>query len=220
MTWLCDLLLALVPTHCLICDETAGDHPHFVRLCRVCGADLPARVWPLAQTVPFVDCVWTLGRYDGPLGEMVRAVKYGEHPGLGGELAAHLARAADPILPAIDAITWAPSTAQRHRTRGFHLAAQLGRSLENVRSRPAQPVFELDNGPALASLPHGARRAALRHRLHLAPFDTLPPAIGRNAVLLVDDVITTGTTLAACAEHLKAHGVPTVYALTFASAQR
>ena len=214
MPWSDHVLDALLPTACFLCGDTAGAHPHFRRLCDRCASGLHTTIWPLPYAPEFVSCAWALGPYEGDAGELIRIIKYGRHPGLLDEIAEHLAHAARSTLPRVDLVTWAPSSPARSRMRGFTPAEHLAKALAKAIGRPARALFRLDEGPALASLNAGARKAVLIGRLHLHCVE--PPPV----LVVVDDVLTSGSTLSTCARRLLNAGARTVYGLTWAAATR
>lgn len=72
-----------------------------------------------------------------------------------------------------------------------------------VRDRSVQPQAELEAGPLRAANVHGA--------FHLNPHRTIP-----RAVLLVDDVFTTGSTMREAARVLRDAGVQKIYGIVLA----
>ena len=109
----------------------------------------------------------------------------------------------------VDVVTWAPTSDARRRARGFdqgelvarHVARQLGVPCRRllVRSGPAAP----QTGRTRVERLHGPEFAAR-------------PGLDGCRVIVVDDVVTTGATLAACAEALEAAGAIAVSAITVA----
>jgi predicted amidophosphoribosyltransferase len=105
-----------------------------------------------------------------------------------------------------DVVTWVPLTRRRKAERGFDqakvLAAALGRELD-------LPVHRLLRR-VVASGPQAKRDAASRRSAMRGSFVVDRRAEMPDHVLLVDDVLTTGATAAACAEELLAHGASVV----------
>jgi len=108
----------------------------------------------------------------------------------------------------VDAIVPVPVHATRRRKRGFNqaevLARHIGRRLQIpvvpeilVRDKKTKPQKELSAADRLKNL-SGAFRAG-----------TIPAGV--KAVLLVDDIYTTGSTVEACARVLRRAGIDRVY---------
>ncbi len=114
-------------------------------------------------------------------------------------------------LPA-QAVTWVPLSRRRRASRGFDQAQALARVVGRRLDVPLVPLLRRvsDAGPQ-------ARRSGEQRRLAMrGRFTALGTPPGR--VLLVDDVLTTGATAAACAEALLASGAREVSVLTAARA--
>jgi predicted amidophosphoribosyltransferase len=128
------------------------------------------------------------------------------------------ARAAVPWLAAamaavvdrsgLQAVTWVPTTARRRRGRGFDQAEVLARAVARRLGLPCVRLLRRGAGP-----PQTGRHLAERR---LGPRLT---ARGRvpSTVLVVDDVVTSGATLAAAAMALRSAGATRVDAVTAAS---
>jgi ComF family protein len=128
-------------------------------------------------------------------------------------------RGAD-VLEGADLVVPVPLHWRRRHARGFNQADDLARSLGLPvvhalrRVRATSPQFGLSASRRHRNV-RGAfaprRRGWLRRRRHDA-------RVEKACVVLVDDVSTTGATLQACAEALKAAGAREVRALTAARA--
>ncbi|MDW3216471.1 MAG: phosphoribosyltransferase family protein [Ilumatobacteraceae bacterium] len=88
----------------------------------------------------------------------------------------------------IDVVTWAPTSRRRRQQRGFDQAEVVARRLAAQLGLPCHRLLERD---AASVAQTGLDRAA---RLHGPTFRSSPRAAGRR-VLLIDDVVTTGSTL-------------------------
>lgn len=113
-----------------------------------------------------------------------------------------------PDLPGL-LVTWAPTGPGRRRRRGFDQAELLARAVARRRGLPVAALLRRLPGPAQAGRSASDRRLGPR-------FAVRRPCA--RPVLLVDDVTTTGATLAAAAEALRAAGATEVHGLVVAQA--
>jgi predicted amidophosphoribosyltransferase len=108
----------------------------------------------------------------------------------------------------------------RLRRRGYNQAAALARAVGRAWTQPvaARVLCRVVETPTQTRL-----TPAERHRNVAGAFRASPPGPGgtgegNRPVILVDDVLTTGATLVACASALGAAGWDVVEAITFARA--
>jgi ComF family protein len=164
------------------------------------------------------------GRYEGALREIVHAFKYGGRRALAGPLCSLMRMSGHDVLVGADAVVPVPLHPWRAWTRGFNQADDLACAL-------GAPVWRLlrraRHGPPQASLPAARRRANVRGAFAvggpLACLSIGPSASTRargSVLVLVDDVMTTGATLDACARALLDAGAREVRVLTAARAVR
>ena len=115
-----------------------------------------------------------------------------------------------------DFVTWVPLSRKSRRQRGFDQSRLLARSVARQLSLPLRPT--------LLKVRHTPRQSlqqtpAQRRANVLGAFAVRPGADLRGCrVLLVDDVITSGATLSACARELKTAGAAQIWCVTLAQA--
>lgn len=165
------------------------------------------------------DAAYCFGAYEGVLRELIHLYKYGRvrtlaRP-LGGLLVRALARDEQ-----YDMVTAVPLHWRRRWQRGFNQAGLLAREVARHSGIPfARALRRVRSTRAQAGLSNTARRRnmvsafACRRGMRNG-------RLGGRRVLLIDDVMTTGSTAAACARTLKSAGAARVALLTVARVDR
>ena len=129
---------------------------------------------------------------------------------------ATLLRSTPWVEPALDAADWlipVPLSGERLRERGFNQALLLARALDRDKTRP-NLLLRIQHSPAQSTLSRKERVRNLQSAFAIEP-DHYASLRGKRCVL-VDDVMTTGSTLHAAANVLRAAGAANVTALVFA----
>jgi ComF family protein len=163
------------------------------------------------------DAAYCFGSYEGTLRELIHLYKYGRIQTLARPLADLLA-AALPLDERFDAVTPVPLHWRKQWQRGFNQSDLLARAVARRRGIPVvRALRRTRSTQTQAGLSNTERRknvaAAFQCR---RSGETLA---GRR-VLLIDDVMTTGSTAAACARVLKQAGAARVVLLTVARVDR
>jgi predicted amidophosphoribosyltransferase len=198
------VLDVLFPLACAGCGSRGAP------LCPGCEARLRSPV--AAAPPPGLDAWWAAFAYEGVARELVARVKYRNVRAVVPWLADAMVRSLPgSSLPAPqarpDVITWAPTSGERRRRRGFDPAELLARAVARRLGCRVAGLLDRVPGPAQTGLSAAARRRG-------------PRFVARRSVpagvLVVDDVATTGATLAAAGATLHAAGARSVVALTAA----
>jgi predicted amidophosphoribosyltransferase len=175
--------------------------------CERCAMPLPCGRCP-ARAAPF-DAAWAAVAYEGPARDALHALKFARARPLADVMAAQIAAGAPPGLLA-GTVVAVPAHPGRRRARGYDPAELLARALARRAGLPLERVLRRGGGSARQlGAPRHVRRTP--GRLAIAAVAPAP-----RAVLLVDDVHTTGATLAACAAALRRAGAQRVVAVTWA----
>lgn len=146
---------------------------------------------------------------------MLSASKYAGARPVGRRLAAEAAERLAPTLAA-GVLVPVPLTAAKRRDRGFNQPEDFARALAARTGAAVRTdwLARTRSGPALAGLQRRQRTAAVRGAFRVAP--GVPPPGG--PVVLVDDVVTTGSTATACREAALAAGAVRVSVVAMARA--
>lgn len=193
------------------CERCGQPEPNFGP-CRLCAE------WPAALTT-VRSAVWLVEEAQ----QAVYALKYG---GLS-RIADDLALVTAPLRPRTDeasVLIPIPLAPKRLRQRGYNQSELLARALARtwripvlpdllIRTRETPTQTALTPGTRLANVAgaFGTRNAELGTRNSAFPLPS-------SALILVDDVFTTGATLAEAARALERAGATTIHAVTFARA--
>jgi ComF family protein len=167
-----------------------------------------------ARTRPAFAGARSLYLFQGPVREAVHALKYNHLSALArsmGELMAAYLKTEE--LP-VDLVVPVPLFGRRQRLRGYNQSALLARELARLDGLPLAErglSRRRDTPPQARSVDAEARR-----RNVAGAFAADGRRVEGRRVLLIDDVMTTGATLDACAQALRQAGAAAVWALTFA----
>lgn len=215
--------------HCGVADQNVlcadcWSKLHFIEkpYCPVSG--LPFAFDPgagvLSATViaspPPYDAARAVLRYDDVSGRIIQRYKYGDRMEAAPAMAAWMARAGADLLADADLIAPVPLHRSRLFSRRFNQSAELVRHLAQRVQRKATPdlLVRIKATQPQVGLSGQARRRNVAGAFRVnEPFSK---QVAGKIVVLVDDVMTTGATIEACARVLKVAGAHEVRVLTFA----
>lgn len=208
----------LFPPKCPYCQKIL-DEPR-APVCPDCRPRLPWLEGAAGERqIDFADGCFSPLAYRELVPGAIHRYKFGRVRALGKPFAALMAQCLGGRLPGgADLITWAPLSKKRLRERGFDQAELLAREVGRRLSIPAAPALEKtrNTGPQSELEEESARRANARGAYALLPGIDL----SGKRVVLVDDVVTSGSTLGECAALLRQAGAAEVWCLTLAQARR
>lgn len=227
------LLDLILPRHCLICDSRSTtllcygcQHEYFDcagTRCTVCAIDLVAGslanlCGACLKEPPYFDRTVVAANYLPPIDHLVLQLKFGSRLELA-QLMAQTIRDQLLQMPEVelpDLIIPLPLGSRRLQERGFNQSMEIARHLAQQIGVDIEPnlLRRIKETLAQSELDIKRRLANVRRAFLIAP-DKLG-AIENLHVALVDDVMTTGTTLNAAAQELKNAGARKVSNFVFA----
>ena len=222
----------LAPRHCALCNQILA--PATVPgLCMPCLHDLPGAQcvrcsrcamplgtspcpcsqsgWPIPRTVVAAD-------YAPPLDRLITAMKFGRQLALTRPLGELLAAAwlADPHPASIDCLVPIPLAPQRLARRGFNQALELARAFNRCLHEPlpllAHGLVRLRETAAQSELDLSSRRT------NLVGCFAADARLRGARIGLIDDVMTSGSTLTEAARAIQAAGCTSLVAIVVARA--
>ena len=196
----------IAPSYCQHCHDYC---PSSRLLCDRCGPALDSVPLPAPSELDAIP-VYSSGLHQGVLAQSVRALKYSGATHLAQPLGQRMRMALPAALARIDVIVPVPLHAVRLAERGYNQSALLARTLAKELRIPLLATALRRQRATLPQAHLGREQRCDNLRQAFAPADITPG----SRLLLVDDVITTGSTLRSCSDALRQAGGQVVCILT------
>jgi len=232
-----DILDFVYPQSCPICQKPLGREE--TDICEDCWktlAFLPAPFCPYCKSFlednhtlvehlcPYLSkpedrkilAVKSLGTFDDHYKKLIHRFKYDRKIPLGKRLAQCLGKvvAQDEDFTNCDLIIPVPLHRARHRERGFNQSEVLAEGVSQAIDLPlAKQILKRKKNTRDQTYLNAQQRT---ENVRDAFVVTQPEKINNKAVILIDDVITTGATLNECARMLEETGAKIIFAVTLA----
>lgn len=202
----------------VLCPSCVSKHTLKQARCKLCAQPADTEI---CQGCLHSPPVWTQSAaalsYVSPWRELIIDFKFQSHPALSRFLGKVMA--ADPqiqqLLAQADCVIPVPLSAVRLRQRGFNQSALLAREL-SIRLVNEKVLWRLRHTAPQSGLERSARLDNLLHSMAINP--SMQNAVRGRRILLVDDVLTTGSTLAVCTQTLLSAGAKQVSCAVLARA--
>ena len=200
------LLDLLFPQKCIFCRKVLRGHES--GLCVECAQALPRPDPPATQGGAYSVCAASLC-YSDKVKRAIHRYKFGGRANYAKTFGAIMADTIEKELKGrYDIITWVPISAARKRARGYDqsmlLAYTIALELQDVAVETLRKTVHNEPQSNLSG-------AALRRKNVEGVYEVVDPALVKGKrILLVDDIMTTGSTLSECASALLGAGATEV----------
>ena len=205
------LLNLLFPPFCSGCGKP------FTVMCDACYEKLDFNFGQISLNLSsvYLDNLQAALNYQGPIKSLIKEMKY-----LSVKPNAHWAGVLlynTVNWPEVDIVTSVPLHPKRLKERGFNQAKEIARVFSQLAKLKYQDLLIRQvNTPHQASFKSKRKRLKALDKVFKLSDDINASKVKGKTILIIDDVVTTGTTLNQCAKVLKASGTKKVYGLAVA----
>ena len=208
-----NLLSLLFPPRCIFCGTVLPLGSG--RTCAACAKNLPyVEDGNILRKTGKYTCAVTF-YYEGVVQQGVRAMKFRGCPGRAAAFAPYLAQTvAEHLGGEFDAVTFVPVHFLRRFRRGFDQSKLIAEAAAKIWDTQLLETLQKtrNNRPQSSVKDPEARRKNVQNAYAAVNIE----AFRGKRLLLIDDVVTTGSTLTACADELLAAGAASVVCAAFA----
>lgn len=203
----------LYPPRCIFCRKILKKNEHSV--CKKCTEELPYTENGGMQSGEFFSACVSPLYYEGSVRESLLRYKFKEATGYASSYGALVGKCIRENLPGrYDLISWVPLSKERYRERGYDqamlLALATALELDDVAVSTLEKYRDVEKQSQMGSAEK--RRANISGVYRVVDQEL----IAGKRILLIDDIITTGSTLAECARTLLDGGAKEVLCATIA----
>ncbi len=229
-TWR-DKAIRWIPSTCVvchawpsnrICEHCVQDFAQPVHRCSRCAlalADGEVVCASCAHHPPVWDCALTAVDYAFPWSRLVTDFKFRENPAWARHFATLMRSTPwiEPSLESADHVIPMPLATERFKQRGFNQAALLSRQLCPAKNCEGI-LLRVLNTPAQHTLDRKDRQANVMRAYALEPQHAT--RVANKRIVLIDDVMTSGASMAAASAVLKLAGAHHITVMVFARTPR
>jgi ComF family protein len=188
--------------------------------CRICGIPFEIDVDMLCpeclRKKPHFDKAISVFEYDDFSKDMILKFKHGDMTFMSRQLAAWIYRASENEIKNADIIVPVPIHFFKRLKRKYNQSELLAQELEKISGIPCEPriLQKIKSTPQQEGLSRSTRLKNINGSFGVNP--EYSPRLNAKTVVLLDDVLTTGSTAGECSKILKKHGATKVIVLTIA----
>lgn len=211
-----NLLEFIFPPFCIACEERLDDGD--VLVCRTCWNGLKRVEGVVRDGViefDFIDEIRAGAYYDQKLQTLIHHFKYNRALGLAGGFAAMLSEtiSGHPDWIRADLLIPVPLHKVKFRERSYNQSEEIAKALSGKVSIACRSDILLRRVNTVSQTQMADAQERVKNMTRVFTIADAAALAGKK-VILIDDLITTGSTANACARVLKEHGAIKVYVLT------
>ena len=185
-------------------------------VCEKCEANLPYRMsYEVTEDIQFVDESFSYFHYEGDVKNALLRYKFGGLQKYAVDFAEYLKECINMNLSGrYDIISWVPLSGKRLRRRGYDQARLLAEEVcRKMGSEPPVRTLRkcIDAAPQSRQGDKSRRVANI-----IGAYEVANTNVEGMRIILIDDILTTGSTVSECARVLKTAGASEVFVLTIA----
>ena len=216
------LIRLIYPAKCMVCSEVLNEET-ILYLCESCKINLPRYQKGFVRNtqIPYLDGIFVAFYYKEGIKNAIQSMKFNSHPRLAqtmGKLICEELLKHKPI-PDFEYIIPVPMHPKKKRQRGYNQAELVANEVARILNKDVRNdiLIKIQNTAAQVRLKREERLMNLENAFMI---NNNVKNNFKGRILLVDDVLTTGTTVSTCAKILKENGFSGIYALVIAIAEK